>query len=69
MEILLLASLLSCNQASWIASGAVKSTAMSASEKVDIIKEIKRATEPGCDLSGFYPVDDLGQNWLNESTR
>ena len=69
MEILLLLSLLTCSQASWIAAGAVESSTMTASEKGDVIKEVQRATEPGCDLSGFYPVDDLGQNWLNESTR
>ena len=69
MEIIILASLLSCNQASWLASGAVRSTAMSQSEKIDVIKEIKRATEPGCDLSVYSPIDDLGQDWLNESTR
>ncbi len=69
MEILLLLSLLTCNQASWIAAGAADSDVMSASEKIDIIKELQRATEPGCDLSGYYPIDDLGQDWLNESTR
>ena len=69
MEILLLASLLTCNQASWLASGAANSSAMSQSEKIDVINEIKRATEPGCDFSGIVVIDDLGQDWLNESTR
>ena len=69
MELILIATLLTCNQSSWIASGVAESEVMSRSEKIDIIKELKRATKPGCDLSEFFPVDDLGQDWLNESTR
>ena len=66
---LILASLLNCNQATWLASGAAGSNVMSNTEKVEVINEIKRATEPGCDFSGIVIIDDLGQNWLNESTR
>ena len=69
MEIIILASLLSCNQASWIASGAANSSVMTVAEKQEVIKEIKQATVAGCDLSVYYPIDDLGQDWLNESTR
>ena len=68
MELLLLASLLTCNQASWIAQGAANSSVMTTAEKIDVLKEIKRAAAPGCDLSEYFPVDDLGQGWLDEST-
>ncbi len=66
METLLLASLLTCNQAQWIAEGALLSTAMSWEEKVEVIRELTLATEPGCEFSGYVDVDF---DFLDESTR
>ena len=62
----LLYSLLTCNQAQWIAEGALLSTAMSWEEKVEVIRELTRATEPGCE---FYGYEDIEIDWLDESTR
>jgi len=53
----LLYSLLTCNQAQWIAEGALLSTAMSWEEKVEVIRELTRATEPGCEFSGYEHVE------------
>ena len=62
----LLYSLLTCNQAQWIAEGALLSTAMSWEEKVEVIRELTRATEPGCQFNGYEQLD---LDWLDESTR
>jgi hypothetical protein len=53
----LLYSLLTCNQAQWIAEGALLSTAMSWEEKVDVIRELTRATEPGCEFDGYEHIE------------
>ena len=66
METLLLASLLTCNQAQWIAEGALQSSAMTWEEKVEVIRELTKATEPGCQFNGY---ESLELDWLDESTR
>ena len=66
MEVLLFASLLTCSQAQWIAEGALLSTAMSWEEKVEVIRELTKATEPGCEFSGYVDID---LDFLDESTR
>jgi hypothetical protein len=66
MEALYLASLLTCSQAQWIAEGALLSSAMTWEEKVDVIREITKATEPGCEFDGYTQIDT---NFFDESTR
>jgi hypothetical protein len=61
-----LASLLTCNQAQWIAEGALLSSAMTWEEKVEVIRELTKATEPGCEFHGY---ESLEIDWLDESTR
>ena len=53
----LLYSLLTCNQAQCIAEGALLSTAMSWEEKVEVIRELTRATEPGCEFVGYEHME------------
>ena len=63
---LLLNTLLTCNQAQWIAEGAILSVGMTAGEKVEVIQEILNVTEPGCEFEGF---EDDGFYFPDESTR
>jgi hypothetical protein len=66
MEALLFASLLTCNQAQWIAEGALTSSLMTWSEKVDVVRELMNATEPGCEFDGYVRIEDP---FFDESTR
>ena len=66
MELILASMLLTCNQAQWIAEGALQSSAMTWEEKVEVIRELTKATEPGCEFSGYV---DLDFDFLDESTR
>ena len=63
---LLLASLLTCNQAQWIAEGAMLASGLSAQERVEVIQELLNATEPGCEFAGF---EDQEFYTPDESTR
>ena len=56
MELLLYA-LLTCEQAQWIAEGAILSSGMSAQERVEVIQELLNASEPGCQFGGFEHED------------
>ena len=66
MEALLFASLLTCSQAQWIAEGALQSSAMTWEEKVEVIRELTLASEPGCEFSGYVQISDP---FFDESTR
>ena len=66
MELILASMLLTCSQAQWIAEGALLSSVMTWEEKVEVIRELTKATEPGCE---FYGYIDMEFDFLDESTR
>ena len=62
----LLASLLTCNQAQWIAEGALLSSVMTWEEKVEVVRELMNVTEPGCEFRDYVQIEDP---FFDESTR
>jgi hypothetical protein len=63
---LFLSSLLTCNQAQWIAEGAILASGLSAQQRVEVIQELLIASEPGCEFEGF---EDEEFYYTDESTR
>jgi len=53
METLLLASLLTCSQAQWIAEGAIKSVALTAEQRIEVVLRVQEQAEEGCEFEGF----------------
>jgi nucleoside diphosphate kinase len=64
---ILLAALLTCSQAQWIAEGAMDASSLTLEEKIDVVRQLMAATEPGCELSGqLRPTWE--SPWDDEST-
>jgi hypothetical protein len=53
METILIASLLTCSQAQWIAEGALKSAGMTAEQRIEIVQRVQEQAEEGCEFEGF----------------